>query len=279
MRRWIAPTPFVSSAASIGHLALVTTFALVGAACAPARPPIYERPLVDLTWTIDATTVVWPTSPGFTLETQFDGVTEGGYYYLSHVFHGPEHGGTHIDSPIHFYAGRDTTEAIPLERLVGPGVKIDARAQSAADRDHLVGRAEFDAWEAQHGPLPEGAIVLIETGFGERWPDAATYLGTALRGEAGVAALHFPGLDPEVVPWLVEERKIRAIGIDTASIDRGQSKDFASHVALMGRNVPAFENVARLGALPAQGFVVVALPAKIGGGSGGPLRIIAILEP
>jgi kynurenine formamidase len=253
---------------------------LVCAACAPPAPePLHEREIVDLTWTLDETSIAWPTSPGFRLETQFDGVTEGGWYYLSHLYHGPEHGGTHIDAPVHFFKGRDTTDAIPLQRLIGPGVTIDVREACAADRDHLIGLADFEAWEASHGPIPEGAIVLLQTGFGAYWPDRTRYMGTAELGPQAVPKLHFPGLDPAAVEWLVSQRKIRAIGLDTPSIDHGPSTDFASHVALFEHNVPAFENVARLERLPARGFTVIALPIKIGGGSGGPLRIIALLDP
>ena len=257
---------------------ILTSPVLALACAAPVEPPIppHEREIVDLTWTIDESTIVWPTSPGFTLETQFDGVTDGGYYYLSHMFHGPEHGGTHIDAPRHFFDGSDTTDEIPLTRLIGPGVTIDAREACAANRDYLVGVADFEAWEARHGPLPEGAIVLLHTGFGAFWPDRERYMGTAELGPEAVPKLHFPGLDPAAVDWLVD-RKIRAIGLDTPSIDHGPSSDFAAHVALFEHNVPAFENIAHLEALPARDFTVIALPAKIGGGSGGPLRIVALL--
>ena len=243
----------------------------------PAATPIYDREIVDLTWTLDESTIAWPTSPGFELELQFEGVTEGGFYYSSHVLHGPEHGGTHIDAPVHFYQGRHTTDQIPLTQLIGPGVKIDAIEPCAEDRDYLVGVREFEAWESANGPFPKGAIVLIETGFGAYWPDRERYMGTAELGPDAVAKLRFPGLDPEAVDWLLE-REIRAIGIDTPSTDRGQSTDFAAHVALSDANIPGFENVARLETLPSQGFTVIALPAKIGGGSGGPLRIIAMID-
>ena len=248
------------------------------AACNPvAQTPFYEREIVDLTWTLDETSVAWPTSPTFELETQFDGVTEGGWYYLSHVVHGPEHGGTHIDAPRHFSAGSDTTDEIPLTRLIGPGVTIDVSKECGADRDYLIGLADFEAWEREHGRMSDGAIVLLSTGFGAFWPDRERYMGTAELGPDAVAKLTFPGLDPAAVDWLVDERSIRAIGLDTPSIDRGRSTTFAAHLALFARNVPAFENVAHLEQLPARDFIVIALPAKIGGGSGGSLRIVALL--
>ncbi len=136
--------------------------------------------------------------------------------------------------------------------------------------------ADFKAWERTNGALPTGAIVLLRTGFGQYWPDRERYMGTAKRGDAGVAELHFPGLDPAAVPWLAE-RKIAAIGLDTPSIDHGPSTYFKAHVALFDRNIPAFENVANLDRLPLRGFTVIALPMKIGKGSGGPLRIVAAI--
>jgi kynurenine formamidase len=127
--------------------------------------------------------------------------------------------------------------------------------------------------------MPDQPIVLLRTGFGAFWPDRVRYLGTEARGQAAVAQLHFPGLHPDAARWLVSERRIRAIGLDTASIDHGQSTGFESHVALFARGVPAFENVANLDQLPTKDITVVALPMKIRGGSGGPLRIIAIVPP
>lgn len=256
---------------------LIVFLVFLTACVSDSGPPVHDREIVDLTWTIDENSIAWPTSPGFTLETQFEGVTDGGWYYLSHVLHGPEHGGTHIDAPRHFFAGAETTDEIPLTRLIGPGVMIDVREACEADRNHLVDRDDFDAWERTHGPIPKGAIVLVRTGFGAFWPDRQLYMGTAERGPEAISKLSFPGLDPAVVPWLIGERNIRAIGLDTPSIDHGPSTTFASHVALFEHDVPAFENVAYLEKLPPRGFTVIALPAKIGGGSGGPLRIVALL--
>jgi kynurenine formamidase len=184
---------------------------------------------------------------------------------------------THVDAPIHFAAGRRSTEAIPLESLVGPAVVIDVSEAAARDRDHAVSLAELTEWERAHGAIPAGAIVLFRTGFGAFWPDRARYLGTAERGAAGVARLHFPGLGEEAARWLIRERSVRAVGIDTASIDRGVSTGFETHRVLGEADVPAFENLAALDRLPPHGFEVVALPMKIAGGSGGPLRAIAIV--
>jgi len=236
-----------------------------------------EGRLVDLSHDFSSQTVYWPTATPFALDTVFAGPTEKGYYYSAYAFCAAEHGGTHIDAPIHFAEGRQTVDEIPLSQLVGPAVKIDVSAKVNANRDYQITVDDLEAWEAQHGRIAEGSIVLLETGFGNHWPDRASYLGTEKRGPEGVAELHFPGLSAEAAVWLADNRKISAVGLDTASIDYGQSQTFDTHVALMTRNIPAFENVANLNELPATGAYVVALPMKIRGGSGAPLRIVAFV--
>ena len=204
-------------------------------------------------------------------------MTEQGYYYSAYNFCAAEHGGTHIDSPMHFAQGRNSVDKIPLSQSIGSAIKLDVSAKASADRDYQVAVADFESWESQHGRIPDGAIVLLQTGWARHWPDRLKYLGTEKLGEAGVAELHFPGLSPDTAKWLVENRKINAIGLDTPSIDYGQSKLFESHRVLMDKNIPAFENVASLERIPASGAFVVALPMKIAGGSGAPLRIVALV--
>jgi kynurenine formamidase len=249
----------------------------VAVASGPAAAEFPAGRIVDLTHAYDASTVYWPTASGFELETDFKGMTEGGWYYEANTFRTAEHGGTHLDAPIHFAANRHHADEIPLERLMGPAVVIDVSRQASTDRDYQVSVADFEAWEARNGRLPDGVIVLLRTGFGRFWPDREAYMGTAERGPEAVKSLHFPGLEPEAARWLVAEREIHAIGLDTPSIDYGQSKGFESHRILFERNIPAFENVANLSGLPERGFHVIALPMKIRGGSGGPLRIVAIV--
>lgn len=210
---------------------------------------------------------------------QQEGETPSGYYYASNRLEMAEHGGTHIDAPIHFSRGGQTLDQVPIERLVGVGVRIDVSAQCALDRDYRITIQDFEQWETTHGRIPNRAIVLVDTGFARFWPSRQDYLGTELRGPEGVKALHFPGVHPEAATWLVRERQIKAIGIDTASIDCGQSTGFETHVALLSRNVPVFENLGDLRDLPGLGFEVIALPMKIAGGTGGPLRVIAVLPP
>ena len=233
--------------------------------------------IVDLTYAFDANSVYWPTAEQFKLETDFEGMTDKGYFYSAYRYSAAEHGGTHLDSPVHFAKGRYTVDQLPLEQLMGPAIVIDVTEKCATNPDYLVSVADFENWEKRNGKIPAGTIVLLRTGFGKFYPDRKKYLGTEERGAEAVAKLHFPGLDPVAARWITTDRSIKAIGLDTASIDYGQSTLFESHRALFEKNVPAFENVANLDQLPAKGFSVIALPMKIKGGSGGPLRIIAVL--
>jgi kynurenine formamidase len=231
--------------------------------------------LVDLTYTFDETTIYWPTAPSkFVLTRLHHGPTEAGHFYAANTLATPEHGGTHFDAPIHFGEGKPTVEKVALERLVAPGIVIDMSEAAKADADALLGVAHIDAFEKEHGKIEPGAIVLVRTGWGSRWPDRKRYLGDDTEGDA--SKLHFPGIGKDAAERLVE-RKVAAVGIDTASIDHGPSKDFIAHQVLLGAEIPAFENVARLEEIPERGALIIALPMKIGGGSGAPLRIVAVV--
>jgi kynurenine formamidase len=249
--------------------------------CAPA-PDVAGDPvgtnsrLVDLSHEYSDQSVFWPTAESFRLEVVAAGMTPQGYYYASNNFSGSEHGGTHLDAPMHFAQGRWSVEQIPLEQLVGPAAVVDVSQASAAEPDYQVTVVDLTAWEQAHGSL-SGTIVLIRTDYSKRWPDAARYLGTAERGEAAVPKLHFPGLHPEAARWLAGTN-VKAVGIDTASIDYGQSSLFETHRLLYDKNIPGLENLTNLDQLPASGASVIALPMKIKGGSGAPLRAVAMLR-
>jgi len=243
----------------------------------PLQPDRGQARFVDLTHAFGPDTIVWPTEQDIRLIVQHAEETAGGYYYASNRLEIPEHGGTHIDAPVHFSRDGKTLDEIPLEQLVGVGVHIDVTGPCVRDRDYLVSVRDFEQWEAAHGRIPDRAVVLVETGYGRFWPSRKEYLGTELRGEDGVRSLHFPGLHPDAAAWLMRERQVKGVGIDTASIDYGQSTTFETHVALLSNNVTVFENLAELQRLPDRGFDVIALPMKIAGGTGGPLRIIAVL--
>jgi kynurenine formamidase len=237
----------------------------------------HEGQYVDLTHPFDADTIYWPTEEGFKLIPEAAGVTELGYYYAANRFIAAEHGGTHLDAPRHFAEHGQTVDQLPLERLIGPAARINVTQQCAADPDYRVTVEDLEAWELFNGTSLEDRIVLIYTGFGKHWPDREKYLGTAEQGREAVAKLHFPGLDPSAADWLVSKRRVRMVGIDTASIDHGQSREFGAHVRLARDNVPILENVANLDQLPPDGFTLMALPMKIAGGSGAPCRIVAIV--
>ena len=232
--------------------------------------------IVDLSHAYGPSTVFWPTSPKkFELEKLASGKTEGGYFYAANLFSMPEHGGTHLDAPFHFSESGLTTERIPLEQLVAPAVVIDVTASAAADRDYRATREDVLRFEKANGPITRGTIVLLRTGWSRHWPNAKAYLGDDTPGDA--SKLSFPSFSEDAARLLVEARGAAAIGVDTASIDYGRSTDFMVHRVAAAKNVPGLENLTNLDKLPARGALVVALPLKIEGGSGGPLRAIALV--
>jgi kynurenine formamidase len=257
----------------------VAVCCLLITSCSTKPPEFPSGEWIDLSHDFSENTLYWVTAEPFKRTTVAEGVTDLGFYYSAYNYSAAEHGGTHIDAPVHFAEGKKTVDKLEPNELIAPGVKIDVSAKAAAALDYQVTIDDIKAWESEHGKIPEWSIILLHTGFSSRWPNAKEYLGTDQKGPDAVRELHFPGLHPDAAKWLVENRKFKAIGIDTASIDHGQSSTFGSHVALMTNNIPAFENVANLDMLPATGFYVIALPMKIKGGSGAPLRIIASIAP
>ena len=255
----------------------------VGSVAQAAGPAITGVPvnlsaakIVDLSHSFDEKTIYWPNAPsGFVLHRESFGRTAAGYFYAANDFCTPEHGGTHLDAPIHFSEGKWTVDQIPLRQLIGPGVVIDVTAQAARNRDYRLTLDDVRAWEKRHGPVPEGAIVILRTGWAKHWPDRKAYLGDDVPGRT--TNLHFPSYGREAAEFLVRDRKVGAVGVDTASIDYGPSADFIVHQTVLGMNVPGLENLADLSSLPDTGFWIIALPMKIGGGSGAPLRVAAIL--
>jgi kynurenine formamidase len=232
--------------------------------------------IVDLTHSFDSDTVYWPTEKGgFVLQETAHGKTPGGWFYASNKFSAPEHGGTHVDAPIHFAEQGMTADVVPLAKLVAPAAVIDMRVAAEAQPDALLDVAAIEKFEKNYGPIVAGTIVLVRTGWASRWPDRKRYLGDERIGVAATA-MHFPGIS-EAAAEALAQRKVAAVGIDTASIDHGPSKDFLAHRTLMAADIPAFENVTHLDLLPARGALVMALPMKIRGGSGAPLRIVAVV--
>ena len=239
-------------------------------------PDLATARIVDLTYAFDEKTLYWPTSPSAFEKRQLAyGETPGGWFYSAYSFCAPEHGGTHLDAPIHFARGARTTDQVPVRQLIAPAAVIDVSDRAQADADYRLTAGDVRQWEKRHGPIVAGTIVLLRTGWGKRWPDRRHYFGDDTPGDA--SNLHFPSYGKDAAGLLVRERRVGALGVDTASIDSGASKDFIVHQVALSAQVPGLENLANLDELPETGAWVIALPMKIAGGSGGPLRIIALL--
>ena len=251
--------------------------------CTPNESPNASHSLadahwIDLTYPFDSTTLYWPNNTsGFKHSTDFKGVVPMGYFYSSYSLSTPEHGGTHLDAPVHFAEGRESTDAVPLSSLTGEAVVIDVSSNALQNRDYRIGSAEIQQWEKEHATTIDNKIVLFKTGYGQFYPNREKYFGTSLRGAEAIPQLHFPGIASEAADWIVKNRTVKAVGLDTPSLDYGQSTDFLTHRILMEHNIPGFENVAHLDSLTETGVYVVALPMKVAQGSGAPLRIIACM--
>jgi kynurenine formamidase len=248
------------------------TFLLAGLAAAAltTAPLVAQAPrLVDLGHPIAATDPSWEGTPAFQRVPSATFEKDG---YAAGRITVEEHFGTHVDAPAHFAKGGWTVDQIPVDRLYRPGVRIDVSAKAAKDPDYRVTKADIVAFEAQHGPVPQGSVVLIATGWDRFWPDRARYMGE----KNGVK--HFPGLSAEADGYLARERQVAGIGIDTASIDYGPSTAFEAHRVSLALNVYHIENAAHLTTLPATGFMVMVAPINIAGGSGGPARVFAFLN-
>lgn len=252
--------------------------AFLAAGVALGAPDLSKATVVDLSHPFDEKTLYWPTSPSsFELKKLSYGQTPGGWFYAANTLCTPEHGGTHLDAPIHFSKDGKTIDQIPVRQLIAPAVVIDVSAKAAADPDYRLTREDVRSWEKQHGNVPSGAIVVLRTGWAKRWPDRKQYLGDDTPGDA--SKLHFPSYGKESAEYLVNERHVAALGLDTASIDYGASKDFIVHRIASAAGVPGLENLTNVDQLPAVGAWIVALPMKIAGGSGGPLRAVALVAP
>lgn len=256
---------------------LLLLFSLAATSCSLAPREALDGRWVDLTHPFSEQTIYWPTAEPFVKSTVFEGVTDAGYYYAAYNFSAAEHGGTHIDAPVHFRKKGRTVDEIPVEQLTGPGIVIRIHDKVRDNRNYQLSVEDIRNWEKEHGEIPDASIVLIDTGSSKVWPDKENYMGTDERGERALKKLQFPGIHPSAARFLVEERQIKAVGLDTPSLDYGGSNRFETHQVLFEHDIPGFENVANLDKLPNRGAIIFALPMKIKGGSGGPLRIVALI--
>jgi kynurenine formamidase len=257
----------------------IAAAATVACAPTPIRTPALDLArvdLVDLTHPLSPQTLFWPTSPGgFELRQLAFGTTPGGWFYSAFAFSSPEHGGTHIDAPLHFAQNGLSTDRIPLAALVAPAVVIDASRQASADRDYRLTPEDVATFETASGRIPAGSIVLMRTGWDTRWGDRLAYFGDSTSGRAN--NLHFPGFGAEAAKLLVDERGVAGLGVDSPSVDYGPSADFQVHRVGAAKNVFNLENLTGLDRVPASGAYLFALPMKIAGGSGGPVRVVAVV--
>ncbi len=227
--------------------------------------------VIDMTHALSPDSVYWPSASGnpFQYEarrTQPSGAVSMGAYST------PEHHGTHLDAPIHGGDNQPSVDDLTPDDLSGPAVVIDVSEQSAADPDYAVGSADILAWESAHGRSPEGAIVLMYSGWSEKYDDAAAYANQDDDGR-----MHFPGFSEEAARLLIDERDIRGIGVDTLSVDPGSAPGFSVHGTVNGNGKFHLENVANVHLLPASGAYLIVAPIKIAGGSGGQVRVFGIV--
>lgn len=246
--------------------------------CTPVENTDWEDgSWIDLTHNFSDETLFWPTAESFQLDTVSAGMTEAGFYYEAYSFCAAEHGGTHLDAPIHFSEGKKSVHELSIDQLTGRAVIIDVTEKVEENRDYQILPGDITGWEEEYGELPDDIIVLFYTGMSAQWPDAESYLGTANRGEEALEELSFPGIHPDTAEWIVANRAVKVVGLDTPSLDYGQSELFETHQILFEEEIPGFENVANLEQLPTTGAYIIALPMKIENGSGAPLRIVAHL--
>ena len=232
--------------------------------------------VIDLSHSYGEKTLYWPTSPSAFQKLELaNGETEDGYFYSAYSVCTPEHGGTHIDAPAHFSKNGRSTDQLVLESLMASAIVIDVAGKAAANRNYRLTVADIEAFEKEHGIIAAGSIVLMRTNWSQRWSDALDYFGDDTPGDA--SRLTFPGFGADATRLLVQERKVGMLGIDTASVDYGPSKDFIVHQIGAAEGVPNLENLTNLAELPETGSVIMALPMKIEGGSGGPVRVVALI--
>ena len=235
---------------------------------APAKPE-FSR-IVDLTHTAGENSPVYETSQKFTAHVVATTAKEG---YFARDIAMPEHFSTHIDAPAHFAPGRWTVDQIPADRLLAPLQIIDVSPQAKKDPDYQLSADDIANWEKQNGQIPENSVIILRTGWSEKWDSQKQY-----RNPDGQDVMHFPGYSLDAAKFLVESRRAIGLGIDTLSVDNGPSKDFPVHHYTATKSVYHLENVADVWRVPATGALVLVAPAKIEGGSGGPVRILALLR-
>ncbi|XP_048753993.2 isatin hydrolase-like [Ostrea edulis] len=232
--------------------------------------------VVDLTHEHSYTTIYWPGNPAYNFTVLHRNNTASGFWYESNFFATAEHGGTHVDSPAHFYKGGWRTQQIPMERLVGKGVVINVKSKVSTNYDYRVSVGDLTDWENSYGRIPDGAVVLMNSGWSDNYPDKNDVFNTTTPDDP--STFHFPGWHEDTVTWLTKNRKVHVIGVDTPSVDYGQSKTFPTHVILGKNDIIGVENVGFLDRIPESGSTVFVAVLKLTDGSGGPARVFAVVN-
>ena len=239
--------------------------------------------VVDLTAPLHSDTPVLRLPPPFTNASSFT-LTEishfderGPAWYWNDIATS-EHTGTHFDAPAHWITGKDREDVsqVPPGRLVAPAAVLDFSAESAKDPDFLLEVEHVRAWEAEHGPLPDGGWLLYRTGWDARSEDAEAFLNADETGP------HTPGMSADCARWLAEEAPIQGVGVETVGTDAGTAHSFdppfPCHSYLLGTGKYGLTQLQNLARLPATGAVVIAAPLPIVSGSGSPARVLALVE-
>ena len=226
--------------------------------------------VLDLSYAINEKLVPWPGDTKW-FEAKVNATVErDGFFTRS--FWMLEHYGTHLDAPAHFPPGKTTIDQISAKQFFGPAVVLDVQNEGATNADYRMPAAKVLEWEAKHGRVSEGAIVLLRTGWAKRWPDIQRYCNLDAQGR-----MHFPGFSAEAAILLLK-RKVSGLGCDTMSVEYGASQDFALHRLTLGSGLYHLENLSDLSELPESGAFLVVAPIKLEGGSGGPVRVFALIH-
>lgn len=244
----------------------VTAAAPDTAAAAPARS---FTSAVDLTHTMSPDFPTFFGVPGIEMEKKFDFKKDGFNLYWWRII---EHAGTHLDAPIHFSECGATAEKISADTLVVPLAVVDVAAKAAHNPDYLLTREDLAGWEKKHRRLPDNCCVAMQSGWAQHVGNPAKFTG-----KDGSGVFHFPGISLEAAAWLMKERKVLGLAVDTLSLDHGPSKDFKVHSAWLPSGRWGLENVANLDKVPPAGAMLVVGLAKVKDATGGPARLIALV--
>ena len=241
------------------------------------QTPAFATHYIDLSHELSDKTLNWPGQKNFKPSDTYEENLPGNASVRTRDFQATEHTGTHIDAPVHFSKGHIDISQVKLSQLIGPAIQVDVHNKVKSNPDYQIDIPDFLEWEKKYGLIPPNSIIMLNTGYDKYWNDFKKYSGTSRTDKDAATDFHFPGLHPKAAEWLVNQRKVKAVGIDTFSIDYGKTNNFPTHQILTNKDIPIFENVCHLDELPPNHFNIFAMPLKIKNGTGSPARIAAEL--